>query len=255
MDVNEIWKAQALERAKAKSILPWQPYYEDRYAAEEELRGVYTKALGLRNPPRFAWAKSPYGVYLASRYLRALQSHGSQDAMKSIIPLHGNVIDYEARLTFMESLIDKDLAVQSGQNLRRMMIDNYLGKSHGEPVPVADLSDCLHFTDRNANTSAPPRFTEQVIFPALYGTSLYMTSQQAIVIMPFVKVCFLSLPPTATFIDEWGHLHRPKAEGPAMIFADGFDVWADRSDDEEKLPEKLPVSTETKQLTDGEDDR
>ena len=230
--------------------LPWKDRVHDHIMAQDAILGIYL-ACGL-NPPRFAWATSPKAMYLASRMLRQVQAGSAQAMISSLIPstrgVRGDVTEIEAKRTLLTAMLDPNITTQSGAPMRATMEGRY-GKPDHYPPAVDDLRGILRFTDVNApGTSTPATYREQVIYPALYWDAAWWpVAAQAVAIMPFVKVCFLALPPEWTYVDLSGHLHCE--DGPAMEWLDGFAVNVDRSKDER---ERALMDTRRLQFASGE---
>ena len=147
-------------------------------------------------------------------------------------------------------MLDPNITTQSGALMRATLEARY-GKADRYPPAVDDLKLLLNFSDTYAlGTSAPASFREQAMYPALYPEpSWWPVAAHAVTIMPFVKICFLSLPPTWTHTNSAGHLHCD--DGPAMEWTDGFAVNVDLT---QEYAKRVLANKKTLELPSGEDD-
>jgi len=237
-----------------RSRLPWEGITEDRWAAQESVTTLYAS---LQIPkPRFAWCPSPKTMHVASRMLRKVQYGTAYSMVQSLVPRDGDHINREARVSLLTAMLDPDVTTQSGGLLIRMIEDVFGKPESTESAPaIIDLRRFLRFREEDpSGTVAPATFYEQAFYPALYPglavPRLRALQSQALIILPFVKLCWLCRPPVEIHTNEFGQLHR--AGGPAARWSDGFEVFCDRTPPEPKT--ELPVSFETPKLEDGNAD-
>lgn len=235
-----------------RSWLPWENVSEDRYAAQESVTTLYAS---LQLPkPRMAWAPSPASMHAASRMLRTIQAGTAHQMVQALVPKDGQGVDREARVALLTMMIDPDVSTQSG-GLLIGMIQGVFGKQTvGEYQALDDLRDVMRFEEKDpSGTRAPAMFKEQCLWPCFYpaftAPRLYALRVQAVIIMPFAKLCWLCRPPLYIKTNYEGRLHC--AEGPAAEWPDGFKVWYDRTPQEERNkqlkrsePLALPETTE-----------
>jgi hypothetical protein len=234
MDVD-FDKAQSIIFPK-HPMFPWSHATEDRWAAQEAVTTLYAS---LQLPkPRMAWAPSPASLHAASRMLRTVQAGTAYQMVQALVPSDGNRIDREARVALLSMMIDPDVSTQSG-GLIINMIERVFGGTSGSSEPsLYDLRNLLRFEEKDpSGTVAPARFREQSMWPAFYSAfntpALNALQRQAIIIMPFAKLCWLCRPPEYLLTDNDGRLHA--AGGPAALWADGFAVYCDRTPREDQL--------------------
>lgn len=242
---------QSVIQLRPKPAYPWSYTDEDRWAAQEAVKILYA-SLQLAMP-RFAWAPSPGAMHKASRMLRTIQAGTSYQMVQALVPMgQMDRIEREARVALLAALIDPDVSTQSG-GLIINMISGVFGGVGNPPIALWDLRQQLKFPESDpSRTTAPPSFMDQSLWPAFYPgfgvQRLSALQRQAIIIMPFTKVCWLCRPPIYIRTDEYGRLHC--ADGPAAEWGDSFKVWCDRTPPEERVALKsgevlaLPAETE-----------
>ncbi len=250
MDNIDFDKAQAILIPRVVSF-PWSFGSEDRWAAQEAVKILYASLV--LPAPRFAWATSPATMYRASRMLRTIQAGTAHKMVQALVPVDGmDRIEREARVALLSAMIDPDVTTQSGGLIINLISGVFGGESKAVESCLNDLRGKLNFTDSDpSGTSAPPTFRSQSLWPSFYpGFSvarLAALQAQAIIIMPFTKVCWLCRPPEFIRTDGYGRLHC--ADGPAAKWSDGFEVWCDRTPEGEKRLKSgdvlaLPAETE-----------
>lgn len=227
----------ALVHHRNQPRFPWSGATEDRWAAQDAIVTLYA-ALQLPKP-RMVWCPSPAAMFRASRMLRTVQ-HGTAYSMcQALVPAGGDSIDREARISLLAALIDPDVSTQSG-GLLINMIQNIFGRPGTSEVYslacLLDIKARLQFQEQDpSGTVAPARFSEQTLWPVFYPgfnvPRLNPLMRQALIIMPFAKLCWLCRPPLFVKTDEFGYLHC--ATGPAAEWSDGFQVFCDRTPPEE----------------------
>ena len=236
---------------------PWENVAEDRWAANDAIYTLYS-SLQLAKP-RIAWAPSPRSMFIASRLLRTVQSGTAHSMVQSLVPQDPDRIGREARISLLTAMLDPDVTTQSGGLLIRMFHDVF-GTPVGYPLAIEEMRQIMRFAEPDPNTSTPATFYEQAMYPAMYpafsASRLAVLPRQALVMMPFTKLCWLSRPPLYTRVNEFGHLHAVNA--PAVEWADGFCLYVDRTEDENgrilhepKYGTLYISSQDTPQLGDG----
>ena len=219
------------------STLTFDPLHHDHVAAKDAIKTIYA-ACGLA-APRMAFCSSPKAMHVASRMLRQVQA-GTAHSMVQAMVRDSDSIEREAKVSLLSMMIDGDVSTQSGA-LAINLIESVFGSStfglRGGPVSSLVWLD-FEDTRMPGQTWAPPRFREQVMWPALYQAfstpKLRALQSNAICIMPFVKLCWLCMPPLYIHTDDHGWLHR--VDGPAAAWADGFEIWVNQAGDDD--PEK-----------------
>lgn len=222
-------------------LIPFQLHAEDQSAARD---AVYTLYSALQLPkPRVAFCPSPKTMHQASRMLRTIQYGTAYKMVQALVPYNADAIEREAKVSLLTALIDPDVSTQSG-GLLVNMIQSVFGNDGTEPLAISQLRRIIRFKESDAATSSPARFEEQAMYPALYrGLStprLYPLQSQTTCIMPFTKICWMSLPPKSLHTDKFGNLHC--TDGPAATWSDGFEVWLNR--EEENPRPRLSVASD-----------
>ena len=230
---------------------PWTGVTEDRWAAQEAVVTLYS-ALQLPKP-RMAWCPSPAAMHKASRMLRTVQAGTAYQMVQALVPVEGDRIEREARVSLLAAMLDPDVTTQSG-GLLIGMIQGVFGNQYDQFPALSDLRYILRFKEADPSGSwAPASFAEQALwpsfFPAFAAPRLSALQRQALIIMPFAKLCWLCRPPEFIRTNEFGRLHC--ATGPAAEWSDGFQVFCDRTPPEER--EKLKAG-ETLALPTGDDE-
>lgn len=230
----------ALVHHRDVPYFPWSGVSEDRWAAQDAVVTLYA-ALQLPKP-RMAWCPSPAAMFRASRMLRTIQHGTAYQMVQSLVPMDGDRIEREARVSLLAAMIDQDVVTQSG-GLLIGMIQGVFGKNVYNIEALCDLKNRIQFKDQDPSGSvAPARFSEQCLWPVFYPgfhvPRLDPLQRQALIIMPFAKLCWLCRPPLFVKTDEFGYLHC--ATGPAAEWSDGFQVFCDRTPPEER--EKLKAA-------------
>lgn len=231
-------------------MFPWTHRTEDQWAAREAVKVLYA-SLSLP-APRMAWAPSPATMHRASRMLRTVQSGGSSNMVQALVPQGPDSIEREARVALLAMMIDPDVSTQSGGLIIKMIQDVFGRESTNEFPSLADMRRLLRFDEKDpSGTWAPAMFAEQCMWPAFYGgfrvPRLEPLRSQALIIMPFAKLCWICRPPLYIRTDEFDRLHA--VDAPAAEWPDGFKVYCDRTPKDERLPEPtktllLPEVTE-----------
>jgi hypothetical protein len=234
---------------KPAPMFPWSYATEDRWAAQEAVMTLYAS---LQLPkPRFAWCPSPAAMHAASRMLRTVQAGSAYNMVQALVPQDGNKIEREARVSLLAAMIDPDVTTQSGGLIINMIAGVFGRPSGGPSQALSDLRDLLRFEEKDpSGTVAPARFREQSLWPSFYpGFSVPRLSalqRQALIIMPFTKLCWLCRPPDFLLTDSYDRLHA--VGGPAAQWSDGFAIYCDRTPKEDRLESgaalALPESTD-----------
>jgi hypothetical protein len=228
---------EAIVLRKPEPAYPWSYTSEDRWAAQEAVKILYA-SLQLAMP-RFAWAPSPASMYKATRMMRTIQAGGAYNMVQALIPA-GDIdrIEREARVALLAAMIDPDVTTQSGGLIINMIAGVFGGPGNSIPA-LADLRKAIYIQPEKdpSGTRAGASFNEQCLWPSFYPgftvPRLSAIQRQAIIIMPFTKICWLCRPPVYIKTDGYERLHC--ADGPAAEWADGFKVWCDRTPEEEKV--------------------
>jgi hypothetical protein len=229
----------AIVQHRPDPAYPWAFASEDRWAAQEAVKILYA-SLQIAQP-RFAWAPSPAAMHRASRMLRQVQAGTAYQMVQALVPVgDGDRIDREAKIALLAAMIDPDVTTQSGGLIINLISGVFGGPASGMFPALTDLRNQLKFAESDpSRTTAPATFMGQSLWPAFYpGFNVFRLSpiqRQAIIIMPFTRICWLCRPPLYIRTDENGRLHC--ADGPAAEWSDGFKVWCDRTPPEER--EKL----------------
>ncbi len=213
------------------NTLPWKGVSEDRERVHDVLRKMYA-GIGLA-PPKFCWARSPYSMFGAMTYLRQMQTAQRQEAIKAIVPASGQPLEDEARRTFLEAVMDRDISVTFGANLRGQLFG---GKADSNcPRSVAQLAGLLgsRFTPMPNGKPLPAGWNDWATYP-LMAPFNYDLQSQTLCLAVFVRVAWISRPPVVFETDDDGNLLYAR-------FEDGFEVT--------RKPEP---KDKTPALTDGE---
>ena len=220
-----------MELAKRETAagFPWNGVREDRYACEEVIAQMYAEA-GLRlKRPRFAWAQSPRSMVGAISMLRQIHIGTRQTMVTELVP-YTNPIETEQKRVLLDAILDVNLTVTMGANLRDRFAQMYGGGSM--PMAIKELADILaaQFTPPHKGSLARPAgWRDWITYPVGYSESLlprngHWLRSQSLVFAPFVGICWLSRPPLYVKTEQ-AHLHS--TEGPAVAFADGFEVFCE----------------------------
>lgn len=201
--------------------LPWQNAIEDHWAAEEAIRSRYD-SLNLK-PPRFAWAMSPRGLFIATRMMRQVQVEQAYNMVRALVPVGADIVEAEAKRTLLTAMIDPKVTTQSGA----WMGNHLAGATAAAYHPaIAQLAGLIRFSDADERPGdAKPRFHEQVVYPALYG--LYVVARQAFCMIPYVHLVWLCVPPV--YVQLRGD-DLSCENGPVARWPDGYEVWARRTE-------------------------
>ena len=228
---------------------PWTGVGEDRWAAQEAVTTLYAS---LQLPkPRIAWAPSPKSLHVASRMLRTVQAGTAYSMVQSLVPQGPDRIEREARVALLAAMLDPDVTTQSG-GLLIGSFEGVFGRPQSAPPAILQMRELLQFSEQGApGTSSPARFMEQCMWPSLYPglqtPRLAVLSRQAMLIMPFAKICWLCRPPVYVRLDGTGGLHCDS--GPAAEWSDGFAIWYNAITQESRLLQMV----EAMALTAGEE--
>lgn len=217
---------------------PWEHIMEDRWAAQEAVKVLYA-ALSLA-PPRMAWCESPKGLFLATRRLRSVQHQTAQALVTSIIPPGTDGVEYKANVSLLTAMIDPDLVVQSG-GLMIQSFQSVFGRADRFDPILRQLRALFRFKATDPSGSwAPAQFAEQCMWPADYSTfdvpRLRPLQTQALLLIPFAKICWFCRPPTILRTDG-GQLWCE--DGPVAAWSDGFTVYRNK-----ELEGEAPVTSE-----------
>jgi hypothetical protein len=212
----------AMERARIlrrETDWPWVHITEDREKVHDVLTGLYAKQ-GLPRP-RFTWARSPAAMFGAISLLREMQTTMRQTVIKQMtVGLDPMVA--EVRAVFLESVMDKDLTVSMGANLRDAILP--LDRDQRFLAPIAELAGRLSqkFTPQPNGRPMPAGWNEWVAYP-MERRFCYDLLSQTLCFCAFSRAVWLCRPPVFIKTDEEGHLHAET--GPAVRFEDGFEVF------------------------------
>jgi len=196
------------------SSLPWKGVSEDRERVHDVLDRMYA-SIGLA-PAKKCWAKSPYSMFGAMSFLRQMQITSRQEAIKSIVPATENPLDVEAKRTFLEAVMERDLTVSMGGNLREQLFG---GKANSAPpLSVTQLASLLagRFTPPSYGKPLPAGWRDWVVYPLMAPFS-YDLQSQTLCLAVFAKCAWLCRPPVVLDVDEDGNLTYAR-------FEDGFEV-------------------------------
>jgi hypothetical protein len=217
-----------MERARIRwreTDFPWLNIAEDREVVHDALTGLYAR-LGLKRP-RFTWARSPFAMMGAIRYMREMQTGTKGEAIKAMVK-GLDPIEAEIRSVFLDGIIDQNLSVTTGACLKNTLMGPNTSHTSGL-LPIKELAENL--AQQFGNYGRVAGWKDWALYPVWHEFN-YALRTQTLCIIPFVHVCWISRPPVMVKTDDEGHLHC--ADGPAVRFADGFEVWA-----EYKKPEEL----------------
>jgi hypothetical protein len=231
-------------RRESNSGYPWQHVMEDRAAAEDCIASLYKKHS--LNPPRaYSWARSPRAMWGAIKLMRQFQTESRQNVVAGLIPM-GDPVETEAKRVMMDTIMDRTLTVTLGGNLSNIFRTN-LGTMRRS---LEDLKEILNLQMEGEHGlgrgQRAPMFAEMVLWPISNLPGFHNLKCQALVIAPFTHVCFLSRPPKYIKTNLAGRLHC--TDGPAVLFEDGYEVWAAQTE-QTALPDnkvlELPAPEES----------
>lgn len=217
-----------LVRKESNEGYPWNHQQEDRQAAESCVAALY-HAHKLPPPRAYSWARSPRAMWGAIKLMRQFQTESRQNVVAGLVPM-GDPVETEAKRVMLDTCLDRTLTVTLGANLVNMFGSGYPKmRLHQMRRSLHDLKHILESQMEGENGLGrgmrAPSFAEMTMWPiASLPSEFYNLKNQAIVIAPFMHVCFLSRPPKWIRTDELGRLHS--ADGPAVLFEDGYEVWA-----------------------------
>lgn len=205
------------EEHRKETDFPWSGYSEDREKVHDAIAGIYS----CRQLPRpiFSWARSPYSMFGAMQYLRSMQIGSRQEAIKAIVR-GGDPLEAEARAVFLESVMEKNLTVTVGANMR----DIFGPRSEGWLKPVKQLAEILErkFTPPPNGKPLSAGWKDWVMYSIAREFNHAMLTQ-TLCIAPFMRIVWISRPPMFLKTDDEGNLHC--GDGPAVRFEDGFEIW------------------------------
>jgi hypothetical protein len=212
---------------RTKGTFPWEmrTMGEDRAAAEDQIADNYQR-LNLKRP-KFAWATSPAALWSARTMMR--QYPMKQTFIDAIIPNRGLVtIESEARRAMLEAILDNDLLVSTGAPVAPMLCWRPL---LSPPRAYHAINDADRIITHNARASdalsqfsTPAGWSNAVLYPALHPQGIGHLAANAFCILPYVKLCWLCLPPLFMKTEPTGHLHCD--DGPAARWSDGYEIRA-----------------------------
>lgn len=185
-----------------------RPVVEDRFAAEEYMRSLYTR-MSLPHP-RFTWALSPKVLHGAIEMLRTIHVGQRHNMIEALVPYDENRIRRDTQKTLLEAIISPDITVSMGAPLARQLD---IGR-YGYPTDLAKaLEGCLR--PQNLQKNTPAGWGDACI----YGPSFIakVMRDQTLCVLPYVKVCWMCAPPVSLVQDEGGTLWK---------FADGWEIYA-----------------------------
>lgn len=225
--------AERRRHLRFNTDFPWEHVTEDRERLKDAINARY-EALGLKHP-RITFARSPNAAFGALMYLRQMQTTMRQNVITAMTKNDVDQLDAEARAVFLESIIDKDLTVSLGACLR----DSLLPGEGRRLRPLVQLADILRqkFTPPANGKPQPAGWRDWVVYPVEHGFN-YDIQTQCFCLLAFVKAVYVSLPPLFIRTDEDGNLHS--AEGPAVRFADGFEIHCQHIDHSAELALPAP---------------
>lgn len=218
-----------LVRKESAQGYPWSDVMEDRYAAELCVGSLYA-AHKIPAPRAYSWARSPRAMWGAIKLMRQFQKESRQNVVAGLIPMT-DPVETEAKRVMLDTVLDRTLSVTMGGNLAKTFA---MGHSQMRRSLV-DLKRVLESQMAGIRGlgagQREPTFAEMTLWPVeKLPHQFFHLQRQAIIIAPFTHVCFFSRPPAYIYTDDHGHLHR--VDGPAVRFEDGFEIWAQQTDEE-----------------------
>jgi len=210
-----------------KGPWPWSGIPEDRAGAEEQVTAMY-ESWGYARP-KFAWCLSPRSMNGAMTMLRQVHKESRFAMVNALVPSAGDPVEVETKRTLLHAMLDVNLTVTVGASLR----DKFRGNRSIMPLPMRELSEACQqgFTPPLTGMNRPANWSDVAVWPMEYVPFEWLPSQ-ALVISPYLKLCWLSRPPVEVQT-EGGHLTHAR-------FADGWEVQRLADDEDERL--ELEVS-------------
>jgi hypothetical protein len=218
---------------KQTGRFPWETRLgHDHSAAEDAVLALYEGLLLPR--PRIAWASSPAAMWRAVQILKGY-AH-KFEFIDALVPKNAG-IEAEAKRTVLSAILDTDLLTSTGAALKGMIgwrnrtyphhyraIDDIAG------IIGAQEEAGIHREAAQGNkfVSRQPRYHMNVIYPALCEAPLDIV-RNVFSMLPYMRVCWLSMPPEFVKVDAEGHLHCDT--GPAARWSDGFEIHRNREEE------------------------
>jgi hypothetical protein len=209
--------------AKREAQFPWEqrPYGEDRWAAEQEMREHYAKLNFAA--PKMSWASSPAALWSAISMLKTFpHKHAMID---TLIPARGLVsVEGEAKRTMLAAILDDALLTSMGAPVAPLLRwELWPGGVH-QAIHDADrlITRAARASDALSRSKNPAGWSDACLYPLLHPAGMGPLAANAFCVLPYLRVCWLCLPPLCVKTDPHGHLHCE--DGPAIRWADGFEL-------------------------------
>jgi len=215
---------------------PWEESVlgHDHTAAEDAVQVLYQN---LQIPkPRIAWASSPAAMWRAVQILKGY-AH-KLEFIDALVPKNAG-IEAEAKRTVLAAILDTDLLTSTGAALKKMIGWAEEGGAFRSYWAIHDIARIIGGQEEagiqreamqtRGFASRQARYHMNVIYPGLGGNAPLAILRNVFSMLPYMRVCWLSMPPEFVKTDAQGYLHCDS--GPAARWSDGFEIFRNREEE------------------------